>query len=49
MVMKELIGKVAVKSSNLPKKISVNKVYLFDKKKLFMYTFVYPCKLNVFI
>ena len=32
--MKELIGKVKLKSSNLPRKITVNKVDLFDQTKI---------------
>ena len=32
--MKELIGKVKLKSSNLPRKITVNKVDLFDETKI---------------
>ena len=32
-VMKELIGKVKLKSSNLPRQITVNKVDLFDETK----------------
>ena len=32
--MKELIGKVTLKSSNLPQKITVNKVDLLDQKKI---------------
>ena len=31
--MKELIGKVTLKSSNFPRKITVNKVDLFDRQK----------------
>ena len=30
--MKKLIGKTKLKSSNLPKKITVNKVDLFDER-----------------
>ena len=33
-VMKELIGKVSLKSSNLPGKITGNKVDLFDETKI---------------
>ena len=32
-VMKELIGKVKLKSPNLPRQITVNKVDLFDETK----------------
>ena len=32
--MKELIGKMTLKSSNLPRKITVNKVDLFDQTKI---------------
>ena len=32
--MKELIGKVTLKSSNLPRIITVNKIYLFDETKI---------------
>ena len=32
--MKELIGKVTLKSSNLPRKIAVNKVNLFDETEI---------------
>ena len=32
--MKELIGKMTIKSSNLPRKITVNKVDLFDQTKI---------------
>ena len=31
--MKEVIGIMTLKSSNLHRKITVNKVYLFDQKK----------------
>ena len=32
--MKELIGKMTIRSSNLPRKITVNKVDLFDQTKI---------------
>ena len=32
--MKELIGKMTLKSSNLPRKITVSKVNLFDQTKI---------------
>ena len=32
--MKELIGKVTLKSSNLPRQITVNKVDLFDETEI---------------
>ena len=33
-MLKELIGKMTLKSSNFPQKITVNKVGLFDQKKI---------------
>ena len=33
-IMKELIGKIKVKSSNLPRRITVNEVNIFDKRKI---------------
>ena len=33
VVIKELIGKMTLKSSNLPRKVTVNEVDLFDQKK----------------
>ena len=33
-MLKELIGKMTLKSSNFPRKITVNKVGLFDQKKI---------------
>ena len=32
-IMKELIGKIKLKSSNLPRRITVNKVDIFDERK----------------
>ena len=32
--MKELIGKMTLKPLNFPRKITVNKVYLFDQTKI---------------
>ena len=32
--MKELVGKAKLKSSNLPRKITFNKVHLFDQTKI---------------
>ena len=32
--MKELIGKIKPKSSNLPRRITVNEVDIFDKRKI---------------
>ena len=32
--MKELIGKIKLKSSNLPRKITVNKVVTFNARKI---------------
>ena len=32
--MKELIGKIKLKSSNLPRRITVNKVDIFDERKI---------------
>ena len=32
--MKELIGKIKLKSSNLPRRITVSKVDIFDKSKI---------------
>ena len=32
--MKELIGKIRLKSSNLPRKITVNKVVTFNEHKI---------------
>ena len=45
-VMKELIVKVKWKSSKLPQKIAVNKVHLFDDKKINsrVQFFLYKCK-----
>ena len=33
-IMKELIGKIKLKSSNLPRRITVNEVDIFDKRKI---------------
>ena len=33
-IMKELIGKIKLKSSNLPRRITVNEVYIFDERKI---------------
>ena len=33
-IMKELIGKIKLKSSNLPRRITVNKVDIFDERKI---------------
>ena len=33
-IMKELIRKIKVKSSNLPRRITVNEVHIFDKRKI---------------
>ena len=33
-IMKELIGKIKPKSSNLPRRITVNEVDIFDKRKI---------------
>ena len=33
-IMKELIGKIKLKSSNLPRRITVSKVDIFDKSKI---------------
>ena len=32
--MKELVGKIKLKSSNLPRRITVNKVGIFDERKI---------------
>ena len=32
--MKELVGKIKLKSSNLPRRITVNKVDIFDERKI---------------
>ena len=32
--MKELIGKIKLKSSNLPRRITINEVDIFDKRKI---------------
>ena len=32
--MKELIGKIKLKSSNLPRRITVNEVGIFDERKI---------------
>ena len=33
-IMKELIGKIKLKSSNLPRRITVNEVDIFDERKI---------------
>ena len=33
-IMKELVGKIKLKSSNLPRRITVNKVDIFDERKI---------------
>ena len=33
-IMKELVGKIKLKSSNLPRRITVNKVGIFDERKI---------------
>ena len=32
--MKELIGKIKLKSSNLPRRVTINEVDIFDKRKI---------------
>ena len=33
-IMKKLVGKIKLKSSNLPRRITVNKVDIFDERKI---------------
>ena len=33
-IMKELVGKIKLKSSNLPRRTTVNKVDIFDERKI---------------